>query len=74
LACEYSRTPIKRPDIIQKVIGLHKTAKFKDVFDAANSQLMDTFGMMLVELPNREKVTMKQKRGKHILSSHRLSH
>jgi hypothetical protein len=34
---------------------------------------MDTFGMMLVELPNREKVTMKQKRGMHNLSSHRLS-
>ena len=65
LACEYSRTPIKRADITSKVMGLHKTVKFKDVFDHANGQLMDTFGMMMVELPNREKMTMKQKRGMH---------
>jgi hypothetical protein len=72
LACEFSRTSIKRADINQKVIGLHKTAKFKDVFDAANSQLMDTFGMMLVELPNKEKVTIREKRGRQLFSSHRL--
>jgi hypothetical protein len=43
---------------------------FKPVFDAANSQLMDVFGMQMVELPNREKVTAREKRGK---SSHVLS-
>jgi hypothetical protein len=36
---------------------------FKPVFEAANSQLMDVFGMHMVELPNREKVTVRQKRG-----------
>jgi hypothetical protein len=36
---------------------------YKHVFEAANSQLMDVFGMQMVELPNREKVTIRQKRG-----------
>ncbi|KAJ4304855.1 hypothetical protein N0V90_000383 [Kalmusia sp. IMI 367209] len=61
LACEYARIPIKRQDITQKVLGTHARS-FKPVFDAANSQLMDIFGMMMVELPNKEKVTMRQKR------------
>lgn len=74
LACEYSRTPLKRADINQKVIALHKTVKFKEVFDAANSQLMDTFGMVMVELPNREKVTTKQKRGMHVPPPRAPSH
>ncbi|KAF2020458.1 MAGE-domain-containing protein [Aaosphaeria arxii CBS 175.79] len=61
LACEYSRTPIKRQDVTQKVLGSH-SRMFKQVFDAANAELLDTFGMELAELPNREKVTMRQKR------------
>ncbi|KAF1958490.1 MAGE-domain-containing protein [Byssothecium circinans] len=61
LACEYSRIPIKRQDVGQKVLGTH-TRKFKAVFDAANSQLMDIFGMQLEELPNKGKHTMRQKR------------
>jgi hypothetical protein len=40
---------------------------FKDVLDAANSQLMDVFGMQLVELPRAEKVTLRQKRGMSIM-------
>ena len=36
---------------------------FKDVFNAAQHELQDTFGMELAELPSREKVTLRQKRG-----------
>ncbi|KAF2107475.1 MAGE family-domain-containing protein [Lophiotrema nucula] len=61
LACEYARIPIKRQDVSQKVLGSHSRS-FKQVFDAANSHLLDTFGMEMVELPNREKVTTRQKR------------
>ncbi|KAF2865227.1 MAGE family-domain-containing protein [Massariosphaeria phaeospora] len=61
LACEYSRIPIKRQEVNQKVLGAHARA-FRHVFDAANSQLMEIFGMRMVELPNREKVTIRQKR------------
>ncbi|PVI01261.1 MAGE-domain-containing protein [Periconia macrospinosa] len=61
LACEYSRVPIKRQDIGQKVLGSH-TRAFRQVFDAANGKLMDIFGMRMVELPNRDKVTVRQRR------------
>jgi hypothetical protein len=44
------------------VLGTN-TRMFKHVFEAANSQLMDVFGMQMVELPSREKVTVRQKRG-----------
>jgi hypothetical protein len=44
------------------VLGLH-TRLFKDVFNRANAELMDVFGMQLVELPKAERVTMRQKRG-----------
>jgi hypothetical protein len=77
LACEHSRKPIKRQDINEKgeghvkkpfarltiaVLGSH-TRVFKDVFNRANAELMDVFGMQLVELPKAERVTMRQKRG-----------
>ncbi|KAF2476829.1 MAGE-domain-containing protein [Lindgomyces ingoldianus] len=61
LACEYARVPIKRQDVSQKVLGSHSRA-FKDVFTKANGLLIEVFGMEMVELPNREKVTMRQKR------------
>ncbi|KAL5403422.1 hypothetical protein PMIN03_009890 [Paraphaeosphaeria minitans] len=69
LSCEFSRTPIKRQDIAQKVLGSHSRA-FKDVFAAANTHLMDVFGMRMVELPNREKVTLRQKRAAAGSESH----
>jgi hypothetical protein len=37
---------------------------FKDVFNRANAELMDVFGMQMIELPKAERVTMRQKRGK----------
>ncbi|KAF1832887.1 MAGE-domain-containing protein [Decorospora gaudefroyi] len=61
LSCEHSRKPIKRQDINEKVLGSHSRL-FKEVFAQANSQLMDVFGMQLVELPKAEKVTLRQKR------------
>ncbi|KAF2274942.1 MAGE-domain-containing protein [Westerdykella ornata] len=68
LACEYARIPIKRQDVAQKgaqerslLLGAH-SRQFRQVFDAANSQLLDTFGMEMVELPNKEKTTIRQKR------------
>ena len=70
MSCEYSRTPIKRQDISQKVLGTH-TRSFKEVFAAANSHLMDVFGMRMVELPNKEKVTLRQKRGMFYPCYHR---
>jgi hypothetical protein len=36
---------------------------FRSVFDQANSELMDVFGMQFAELPKGEKVTARQKRG-----------
>ena len=44
------------------VLGSH-ARDFKDVFTEANRQLMDVFGMQLVELPKQERVTLRQKRG-----------
>lgn len=44
------------------VLGSHARL-FKSVFDQANSELMDVFGMTMVELPKAERVTMRQKRG-----------
>lgn len=44
------------------MLGLH-ARMFKIVFDQANSELMDVFGMQFAELPKGEKVTARQKRG-----------
>jgi hypothetical protein len=52
-------------DLIATVLGSH-TRLFKDVFAQAQSNLMDVFGMQLVELPKAEKVTLRQKRGMHL--------
>jgi melanoma-associated antigen len=54
--------PVKRLDVGQKVLGAHSRS-FKPVFDSANAQLLDVFGIELVELPNKERVTARQKRG-----------
>lgn len=44
------------------VLGSHARS-FKTVFEQANGELMDVFGMVMVELPKSEKVTARQKRG-----------
>ncbi|KAK5682267.1 hypothetical protein LTS10_005393 [Elasticomyces elasticus] len=61
LACEYSRQPIRRLAIREKVLG-SAGRQFKPVFDQAQIALRGTFGMEMVELPAMEKVTVAQKR------------
>jgi hypothetical protein len=63
LACEYQRLPIRRAGITEKVIGNQRGHNLRKIFGAAQDQLRTKFGMELMELPQREKVTMKEKRG-----------
>jgi hypothetical protein len=62
LSCEYSRQPIRRTDITSKVLGAH-SKHFKIIFAEAQMMLQMAFGMVLVELPKQEKVTLQQRRG-----------
>jgi hypothetical protein len=63
LACEYQRLPIRRTGITEKVIGKQRGNNFKQIFSQAQAQLRTKFGMEMLELPGKEKVTMKEKRG-----------
>ncbi|OTA58608.1 MAGE-domain-containing protein [Hypoxylon sp. EC38] len=60
LACEYARLPIKRDGIRDKVLG-NNPRSFKRVFEGAQAQLQRVFGMEMVELPAKEKRTLKEK-------------
>ncbi|CAL8576362.1 hypothetical protein XPA_002248 [Xanthoria parietina] len=62
LASEYSRQPIRRADITTKVMAPHTGRQFKGVFEEANHQLRSTFGCQMTELPQKEKITVSQKR------------
>ena len=67
LATEYSRTPLRRNDINTKILKDANTtgrgrASFQKIFDGAQKVLADTFGMQLVELPTREKTSLKDRR------------
>ncbi|KAL8820418.1 MAG: hypothetical protein Q9191_007523 [Dirinaria sp. TL-2023a] len=67
LASEYSRVPIRRGDIAQKgalwlVMAPNAGRQFKQVFNEAQVQLREVFGMEMTELPMKEKVTVSQKR------------
>lgn len=53
--------------LIVAVLGSHARL-FKSVFDQANSELMDVFGMTMTELPKGEKVTARQKRGMSLVN------
>lgn len=61
LASEVNRRPTRRTDISEKVLGNSPRA-FKKVFEDANKQLQNIFGMTMTELPQKEKVTTAQKR------------
>ena len=61
LSSEYSRTPLRRSDISHKCLNGQPRA-FHRVFDAAQLALRSTFGMEMVELPARDKVTLAQRR------------
>ncbi|KAI1771619.1 MAGE-domain-containing protein [Hypoxylon cercidicola] len=60
LACEYARIPIKRDGIRDKVLG-NNPRSFKRVFEGAQAQLQRVFGMEMLELPVKEKRTLKEK-------------
>ena len=68
LACEYQRKPIRRADISEKVLG-SAGRRFKEVFQKAQLELRNVFGMEMVELPVREKVTAQQRRGESLLET-----
>lgn len=55
--------------LIASVLGSH-TRLFKEVFSRAQTELMDVFGMQMIELPKAERVTMRQKRGMSLTSPH----
>ncbi|OLN97252.1 hypothetical protein CCHL11_07714 [Colletotrichum chlorophyti] len=61
IACEFSRTPIRRDGIKERVLGDQGRA-FRKVFDLAQQQLRTVWGMELRELAVREKYTMAEKR------------
>ncbi|KAH8149318.1 uncharacterized protein LAJ45_06858 [Morchella importuna] len=61
LASEYIRQPLKRTDISSKVLGT-QGRMFKSIFDQAQRELREVFGMQLVELPMREKTKLSQRR------------
>ena len=62
LACEYSRTPIRRADISAKCLGPQSGRNFKPIFEEAQLTLRRVFGMELAELPLREKNSVQQRR------------
>lgn len=63
LACEYQRRPIRRADVSEKVL-VSQGRQFRKVFEEAQIELQSVFGMEMVELPAREKVTLQERRGK----------
>lgn len=66
LASEYSRLVIRRSDISSKALGEQGARLFKPVFESAQRELRERFGMEMTELPAREKVTVTQRRGELI--------
>lgn len=49
------------PEVV--VLGTHGGRQFKAVFEEAQKELRDKFGMEMTELPVKEKVTISQRRG-----------
>ena len=72
LASEYSRQPIRKSDINAKVFGEHSTRQFKVVFDGAQRALKERFGMEMIELPAKEKITVRERRGMYYHISYYL--
>ena len=62
LACEHARLPIRREGIREKVFGKHSGRRFQSIFDAAQDELIHVFGMMMVELPVKEKISLRDRR------------
>lgn len=68
LSTEYSRTPLRRTDISTKLFKdgsgyrAGSSRNFRAIFDGAQAILKNTFGMELMELPAREKTSLKDRR------------
>ncbi|KAH8907402.1 MAGE-domain-containing protein [Coniochaeta sp. PMI_546] len=64
IACEYSRTPVRREAVRDKVYEGESMRNFKVVFDLAQKQLRTIFGMQLVEQPTKDRslLSLDQKR------------
>ncbi|KAH8692758.1 chalcone-flavanone isomerase-domain-containing protein [Talaromyces proteolyticus] len=62
ISSEFARLPIRRTDISAKVLGEQGSRQFKLVFDETQRVLRSRFGMQMVELPAKEKVTIHQRR------------
>ena len=45
------------------VMAPNASRQFKNIFSEAQQQLYKVFGMTLTELPQKEKITISQKRG-----------
>ncbi|KAF9780350.1 hypothetical protein IL306_000608 [Fusarium sp. DS 682] len=61
ISCEFSRTPIRRDGIKERVLGAQGRS-FRRIFDLAQTQLRQVWGMELRELPVREKMSLQEKR------------
>ncbi|KAF5017516.1 hypothetical protein F66182_10545 [Fusarium sp. NRRL 66182] len=61
ISCEYSRTVIRRDGIKERVLGTQGRS-FRRIFDLAQTQLREIWGMELRELPVREKMSLHEKR------------
>lgn len=69
LACDFSRTSIRRDGIKEKVLGDQGRA-FRRVFDGAQNTLRLVFGMEMVELPVKDKLTKEEKRKGELKALH----
>ncbi|KUI64918.1 Non-structural maintenance of chromosome element 3 [Cytospora mali] len=63
MACDFNRVAIRRDGIKEKVLGDQGRA-FRRVFEGAQQTLRSLFGMQMVELPVRDKVTKEEKPAK----------
>ncbi|KAH6888152.1 MAGE family-domain-containing protein [Thelonectria olida] len=61
ISCEFSRTAIRRDGIKERVLG-NQGRSFRRIFELAQKQLRDVWGMELRELPVREKMSLQEKR------------
>ncbi|KAI1067797.1 hypothetical protein LB507_010552 [Fusarium sp. FIESC RH6] len=61
ISCEFSRTIIRRDGIKERVLG-NQGRSFRRIFDMAQKQLREYWGMEMRELPVREKVSLQEKR------------
>lgn len=62
LACEFSRLPIRRTEVVKKVMD-EEGRDFRTVFAEAQMMLQATFGMVMKEQPGKDKVSVRDRRG-----------